>query len=314
VGHRLLGATGDWELLALSVGEVIRIQPARGLVTATIIPSLESGGAVSFIAGPGQAIVRPFDFVPGYLVPDGRPARALTGLLGNGGPAFPGPVPGQVWAVAGRAGHLSLSLAKADGTALGPSFPVPGGNSSVLDAVPDGRGHVLVPEPGGWYDARPGALHLVTTGAVVAVGPTRWLAVECHRTARCATVVIDSASGTRRVLPGGTPAWWHPGTAVFPGVISPDGSTAAVPGPGRAGGATMHLINLASGADNQLAVQGSPDPGTSAWSPDGQWLFVAGSPGQAGSLLAVSARTGIAAGLGVTLPPVSQVAIVGTPA
>jgi hypothetical protein len=42
------------------------------------------------------------------------------------------------------------------------------------------------------------------------------------------------------------------------------------------------------------------------WSPDGRWLFVAASGGK---LVVVNARTGQAEGLGVSLPPVDQVAI-----
>src|SRR5262249_50647207 len=151
--------------------------------------------------------------------------------------------------------HTSLALARMDGTPLGPSFPVPDANGSALSAVPDGSGHVLVPGPGGWYEARPGAFRLVTRGMVVAVGPTRWLVAECQGTTRCAKVVIDPASGARRVLPGNAPAWWRADTGTVAGVISPDGSTAAVPGPGRGGTAAVHLIDLTSGADHQLAAR-----------------------------------------------------------
>ena len=313
LGRRLLGATGSWELFGLAGGEVVRIQPAQGRITRTMIPPLLSTGPVSFLAGPGQVIIRPLDFVPGYLVPDGRPARELRGVLGNGGPVFPGPAPGQVWVPAGSGDHVSLSLARMDGTTLGASYPVPGGDSSLMAALADGGGYVLVPGAGGWYDARPGAFHLVTTGAVAAVGPTRWLAVECHGKTHCAPVVIDSASGARRILPGNALPWWHAGADIFPGTISPDGSTAAVFGTSTAGIPTLHLIDLTSGADDQLAVQGSPGAGAMAWSPDSRWLFAAASPVQARTLIAVNARTRRAADLGVTLPQVSQVAVESTP-
>lgn len=314
LGHRLLGATGSWELFGLAGGEVVRIQPAQGRITRTMIPPLLSTGPVSFLAGPGQVIIRPLDFVPGYLVPDGRPGRELRGVLGNGGPVFPGPAPGQVWVPAGSGDHVSLSLARMDGTTLGASFPVPGGDSALMAALADGGGYVLVPRADGWHDARPGAFHLVTKGAVAAVGPTRWLAVECHGTTHCAPVVIDSASGARRILPGNALPWWHAGAHIFPGTISPDGSTAAVFGTGNAGTPTLHLIDLTSGADDQLAVQGSPGAGAMAWSPDSRWLFAAASPAQARTLIAVNARTHRAADLGVTFPQVSQVAVEAPPA
>jgi hypothetical protein len=40
----------------------------------------------------------------------------------------------------------------------------------------------------------------VTTGTVAAVGRTRWLAVDCRHWHRCADIVIDSATGARKLL------------------------------------------------------------------------------------------------------------------
>jgi hypothetical protein len=308
VGHRLLGVTGNWALFGLTAGEVVRIQPAQGRITRTMVPPLLSTGPVSFIAGPDQVIIRPLDFVPGYLVPDGRPARTLPGVLSNGGPVFPGPAPGQVWAQTGSGNQTSLSLATTDGRKLGVSIRFPGGNASLLSSSSDGRGYFLVPWAGGVYDTLPGALRLITTGTVAAVGPTRWLAVECG-SKHCADVVIDPASGARRVLPGQALSGPPAGAAMFPGTISPDGSIAAVFRASAAGTFALHLIDLSSGADHKLAVQGSPGEGTMAWSPDSRWLFVA-APSK---LFGVNARTRRVGGLGVALPQVSQVTVEGTP-
>jgi hypothetical protein len=312
-GHRLLGAAHSWELFGLTAREVVRIQPAQGRITRTAVPPLASTGPVSFIAGPGQVIIRPLDFVPGYVVPDGRPARALAGLLSNGGPVFPGPAPGQIWVQAGNGDHTSMLLSGMGGKSLGASIRFPGGNASPLSSRSDGRGYVLVPWAGGVYDARPGGFHLITTGTVVAVGPARWLAVECGGDNHCADVVIDSASGARRILPryalSGPPA----GAAMFPGTISPDGSTAAVFRTNGAGTLVLHLIDLASGADDQLAAQGSPGAGTMAWSPDSRWLFVATSPMQDRRLLVIDARTRHVGDLGIALPQINQVTVENAP-
>jgi sugar lactone lactonase YvrE len=43
-----------------------------------------------------------------------------------------------------------------------------------------------------------------------------------------------------------------------------------------------------------------------AWSPDGKWLFVVAAHGK---LLAIWAATGQVTGLGVTLPPLQQIAV-----
>lgn len=310
-GHRLLGVTAQWQVFGYGPNQVIQIQPARGRITRTAVPPLQSNGPVFFVAGPGQVIIRPLDFVPGYLVPDGHPARILSGALSNGGIAIEGPQPGTVWWQAGN-GSDSMSLVWLDGSTTGVSIPLPTG---VWVTTSDGRGDVLASsETGVMYDVSPRGVRRFT-GTPAAVGPTRWLIVDCRgagqRSAgqagsgqsRCADVVINLETGARRTLPGPPPD-----TAGISGVIAPDGLVAAV---FRGGGSplTLHLLNLASGADQRLGVrlaQGTPGPQTVAWSPDSRWLFVVAADG---TLAAVSARTGQVQGIGVALPPVSQIAV-----
>ncbi|HEU5266828.1 MAG TPA: hypothetical protein VFU35_09005, partial [Jatrophihabitans sp.] len=81
VGHPLLGITADWQLLGLGPGTMLRIDFAHGRISRTTLPTLQSNGPVFFLAAPHAAIIRPLDFVPGYLVPDGQPPRMLTGAL-----------------------------------------------------------------------------------------------------------------------------------------------------------------------------------------------------------------------------------------
>jgi hypothetical protein len=306
VGHRLLGVTAGWQLLAYGPGGMIRIQFAGGRITRTAVPPLQSTGSFSFVVGPSQAIIRPLDFVPGYLVPDGHPARRLRGALGLGGPAVvPGPQPGLVWVQAGYAA-TSMSLAWLDGRMTGVSMRLPPGSGPWLAAA-DGQGYALVfylgagANAGAVYDVRPSGFRRIA-GSVSAAGPTRWLTVDCNHH-RCSNVVVDPASGERRRLPG-QPAR----SAGAPGVIAPDGSAAAVIGiSGRQ--VTLHLIDLASGTSVRIPVtldQGSIDGQTLAWSPDSRWLFVVTARGR---LAAVGARTHRVEGLGVALPPVSQIAI-----
>ena len=118
-------------------------------------------------------------------------------------------------------------------------------------------------------------------------------------------MVIDPETGARRTLPGPPPD-----TAAVSGVIAPDGLVAAV---FRDNGRQweLHLLNLASGADQRIGVrlaQGTPGPRTLAWSPDSRWLFVVAAHG---TLAAVNTRTGQVQGFGVALPPVSQIAVRG---
>jgi hypothetical protein len=306
VRQHLLGITGDWDLFARGGDVVARIQPAQGRVTTTTVPALESTGPVSFLATSAGAIVRPLDGVTGYLVPDGKPARELTGALGFGGPVVPGPDADQVWVEVGNAvDNGEIRLVGLDGRPVGPSVPMPANAQGWI--MPDGGGYPLIDTTGGVYDVRPGGLHRITTGTVEAVGPTGWLAVECDGRNRCARVVIDRATDDRRTLPGVVDG----SVGVFgdPGSISPDGSAAVVFGglqePGQ-----LRLVDLESGQSRALAngpaTQG-PSTTAVAWSPDGSRLFVASGDG---ALLVVDPDApGHAVTLGIKLPDVTQLAV-----
>jgi hypothetical protein len=303
LGHQVLGVTAGWELFARGSGglsgppgELVRIQLAKGRLTSTSIPALLSTGPVSFLVQPERVIIRPLDLVPGYVVPDGHPADQLSGVLSRGGPAFPGPKPGQVWVETGTGDLAAMTLVGSDGGATGVTIPIPSGSY----VTSDGAGCPLFTGTDGAYDARPNGLYRITTGTVLALGPTRWLTVECDDQDRCENVVIDRGSGKRRILRG-------PVLHLTPhaGVISPDGSTAAV-----AGQATLHLLDLKRGTDHRLAVpidEGAAfDNETAAWSPESRWLFVAGPSGK---LLVIDTHTDRVHHLGPALPPITQVAV-----
>jgi hypothetical protein len=295
--------TAGWELFARGPTEVVRIQPALGRITRTPIPTLQSSGAVAFIAGPDRVLIRPWDYVPGYVVPDGSPVRELAGSLGKGGSILRGPDPSHLWVQSAEDGS-TMSLVGLDGARTGPSIRLP--VTRQWPAMSDGAGYVLVRGVGGDYDARPDGLHRVTTGAVVAVGWTRWLAVECDDRARCVSVVVDRKDGSRRRL-GSAQA---DVTVPTGGVIAPDGSVAAVYGTAPTEGSnslTVHLINLLSGADHPLALSLSPDgfDGSVVWSPDSRWLFVVSDR----RLAVVDVRTRDVRDLGVALPPIEQLAV-----
>lgn len=299
-GHPLLGTRSGWELFGAGPGVLIRIQWAAGRVTRTTIPALRSGGPVFFVVGPHQAVIRPLDFVPGYLVPDDRPARVLPAALGAAGPAFPGPRPGQVWVPSRSGAQTVMSLVTTSGARVGPSIRLPAAVGYA--AVPDGRGYLAIQGNGAAYDVRPGGLRRVAAGMLAATGPSAWLVVQCPSARRCADVVVNPATGTRRILPGqaARPGW-------LPGITSPDGRYAAVlrPGPGQT--ATLHLINLGTGSDRRVAMTGASQgsPGL-AWSPDSRWLF---ATTQDGALRAIDPRTGQVHGPGVPLPPVTYLAV-----
>lgn len=323
LGHPLLGVHARWELFGRGPGVVVRIQFAGGRITRTTYPALLSGGPVTFVTDAQGALVRPIDFVPGYLVPDTGPAREAPGAVDAGGPAFPGPDPRHLWVPGGTSGDRMV-LVGLDGRRTGPSIAAPPPGSPVnpsLLAIPDQAGYLLFPGTGGAYDARPGGTSRVTTGTVLAAGPTRWLTAECDGRARCRLTVINRSTGVRYPLSTRVPLSAPPGGAVPPtaGVISPDGATAAV----LVGSpqARIETIDLATGAVHALPLGiDLSEAGmgwaweTMAWSPDSRWLFAAAR----GDLDAVSQRTGqvtnLSRALGPLLPQLLQLSVRDAPA
>jgi hypothetical protein len=299
-GHPLLGVRAGWELFGLGPGEVVRIQLARARITRTAFPGLQSSGPVTLLAGPHQVIVRPLDYVPGYLVPDGQIARPLRGALSSGGVVLPGPRPGAFWMESGDGGHASMLLVDPDGNRLGPELLSP-----TISGWPstDGRGYVMVQREAGIYDQGPGWHRFVTSGAIAAAGPARWLAVECAR-GHCRYLVINPASRSRHLLAGQAPA--ARSLAPFAGAVSPDGQFAALVVYGQDARPFLRLLDLVSCAV-LLSVPVNPDTlGSAVWSPDGRWLFAVSPDGR---LLAINPVTQAVQGIGVTLPPLSVLAV-----
>jgi hypothetical protein len=309
VGHRLLGITGGWELFGRGPERVVAIRFADGRITQTSVPPLASGGPVSFLVGPHEVIIRPIDFVPGYRVPDGRPPTGLSGPLNHGGPVIDGPDPGHAWVTSTSLAHPALSLVSLAGQPV-LSVPLPRAAPVLLTATSDGDGNVLLTGPTGTYDAGIGGLHQLSLQPT-AVGHHRWLAMGCPHRGHCRNVVIDPSGGALRILrtlPGpAVPAKIWP-----PGVISPDGSTAAVFLLGGMSRISLHLINLSTGADQPVRMPASlvPAEQTLAWSPDGRWLFAVAAQGQ---LLAIDARTFRVVHLGISLPYLTQIAVRAAP-
>ena len=298
VGHPVLGVRANWELFGRGAGVVVRVQMATGRITRTTIPPLFTDGPVSFLVGADRSFIRPLDAVPAYVVDDGKPAREVPTSLSPSGPAFPGPDVNHIWVQAGDSNHSVMVLSALSDGRTEATIPVPAFSSPSAD----GAGYVLFSGTGGVYDARPGWLRRITTGSLLASGPTGWLVVECDDRAHCATVAVSRADLSHRVV----------GPAFAPyvptGAISPDGHTAAVFAIDSAGTQTMILLDLESGTHRpvRLALDQSGDEATVAWSPDSRWLFAVGADGQPRT---VDPHTGKVGSLGVTLPDVSQLAI-----
>lgn len=309
----ILGVRSSWELFAHGPRDLIAINLARGTITTTVLSTEVTGNPYMwFLVGPHDAIIRSeVGSEPGYIIPDGAPARRLPGAVAGDGPLLPGPAPGQAWRYSWIGDAPSMTLVTLAGHPVGPTIALaPPHHPAPGMPAPDGQGGVLLlGNAGEVYDAGPGR-RVQVDGQVIAIGPTRWLMISCRDETRCRNVVYDPRSGAQRMLPGPTLA---DGTYTWPpvGVISPDGSAAAIVDAGTVP-PTIRLIDLRTGADSRIAVPFSYYAANQsmAWSPDSQWLFLADN----GRLLAVNAGTGRATGLGIRLPEITQVAVRPGPA
>lgn len=275
-GRPLLDVPVDWELFGQGPGVVVRMELGRGRITRTWVPELGSASPIFFVVGQDRAIVHPMDWVPGYVVHDGKPATRLPPALNQAASMLPGPDPLHLWAETAAGAGSALTLLTLDGRPAGVQIPIP--QDATVQAS-DRAGNALMFGIGGMYDARPDGMHRITSGTLLAVGPTRWLTLECDERYRCAGVVIDRASGARRALK--TPLDSYEQNA---GAVSPDGRMAALLQPNGVGGSNMHLVDLIADADRVTSVTTNSNQTLGGrafvWSPDSRWLFVTNGAGQ----------------------------------
>jgi hypothetical protein len=302
LGHPLLHVPADWELFARGPNVVVRIQLALGRVTTTPVPVSGHDAPVTFFVGSDRAFVRSLDASAGYVVRDGKAAAELPPSLRHGGWMLPSLDGHHLWTDVPLGDQYGISLVQLDGSPTGIKIDVPMG-AGVQGS--DDAGYLMLSGIGGVYDVRPNSVHRITSGTVLAGGPTRWLAVECDDSLTCANVVIDRPSGTRHTLD--TPVDSLDSNS---GTISPDGRTAAMPRHDVTSSG-IGLIDLDSGAARPVevtlpAADGYQTGSQMVWSPDSQWLF---APDDAGRVMVINRATGRATPLGTRLPPVDQLAL-----
>lgn len=253
---------GDWEVFARSSDTVYRIELRTGRITATGGVSSQSDSPTSFVAVPGAVVVRPLDTVPGFLVPDGRPARPLSRLLSNGGQILPGPA-GRLWMSDADGSQSTMTLTDVDGDPTGTVVRSPGALSS------DGSGGLLMTDVGGVWEVRADlAPHRITQGVVIAVGPHHYLAVNCDAEHRCSRYRYDKATDRpERLGPTDT-------DSLPDGTLSPDGRFAALSTWNYSGGATVTVQDLDSGRTvTTIETSGNSYlPGVAVFSPDSRHL------------------------------------------
>ena len=189
--------------------------PALGRITRTTVAAVQSSGPVSFIAGADGAVIRPLDYVPGYVVPDGQPARDMSDRLSDGGLVFPGPDLNHIWVESDDNGHTTMVLVSLNGRVRQQRVTIPEG----VFPVADGAGYLLLVGTHSIDDAaagRPaGRPRRVSTGSLVATCPTGWLVVECDpsggaRPLRYNGRMVPGTSSARRLTSMSHPASYRP--------------------------------------------------------------------------------------------------------
>ena len=302
-GPSLLDVPADWQLFGRASSAVVKIELAAGRVTVTPIPLLSSGGPASFVVGPGRVIVRPLDAVAGYFVDDGQPFQTLPDGFAATGPALPGPDSSHLW-VPSPDGN-SMQLVDFDDVATGTTVAVPP-HVDISDLQSDGAGYLDFSDVGGVYDLRPSGIQRITTGELLAAGPTKWLTEECDLHDSCRATVIDRATGAQHALSVSV------NQLASGGLISPDGTTVAVLEGDQSQPVDVHLIDLTTGADRATGAAIDPNlayqDGLFVWSPDSHWLFTTNATGR---LYAVNvpADTTTTLTTALTLGPVSQLGL-----
>jgi hypothetical protein len=184
-----------------SNGDLYDIDVDGGLVVRYDTPDLGSG-APAFVAVDvdGSVVVASHDAVPGFVLDRTTGSARRTSGEELAGPMYPGPDPGTVW-VGGtddpddRGDYRLSDLA---GAPLGPTVEVEGGGQVRAEVFgADGNGALLVRAAGGVYVADGSSEVRLTTGEILAVGPTTAIVRECDESLACGVWRVDRRSGER---------------------------------------------------------------------------------------------------------------------
>ena len=247
---------------------VVRIEVDQGRVVTTPVGAVTSTAPAFLAVGPSVAVVRPYDYVPGYVVADTGSVTPPSGLLDEG--TFMTCSDGRrdlVWLA--RETLLQVDFTGSLRAQISSREQRP------MALGCDGAGEMLYRSGTATLVTGDGPPSLVTSNTVVAAGPRTFVLRDCGAEAACAVTVVDRPTGERRSLSVGFEVATPPALPVLTsgrlGSISPDGRTAVLFRAER----EAIFVDLASGTGQGISSIAG-DFQSFVWSTDSRYLFYIG--------------------------------------
>jgi hypothetical protein len=260
LGAPVLASHTRTELIVHTLDSLLRINLDSGEVVRTQVPIILTGEQTFMAVGSRSVVLRPANYIQGYVVPDDGGSRPAPGLLADGTLGLFSNYD-QFWMYLGQPTPRLEGVSFDGGDQGGIETP------NLVPWGPDGTGQVVLTGLGGAYVAGSVPnLQRITTGDVFAAGPTTWLVRECDDRHVCTMSTIDRESHHRTTFD--LPLLIAEPSPPVAGVIAPDGRIAAVV---MSRTQTVDIINLWSGIEFSIptaAIRVAP-----VWSLDGRYLF-----------------------------------------
>ena len=257
-------------------GGVVQIDIDTGAVISSPAPPLASGSPAYVFVDDGGATIASYDNVPSIRFDAADGSARLTQSSAPGGPMIVGPFTNTVWQPRARVSPddpLTLELVNSLGEELGATIDVGSASDTALLGS-DGQGGVLVQsEFGGVYSLSvDGSTQRLTTGQVIALGPTVGYLRECDGAFTCGVFRLDRATGDRELIE--ISAFELAGADESSGSpigqnVSPDGDVALIRVSGF--GTAWTMVDVAAGTT--LPVVGAAVASPLVWSADSQWAL-----------------------------------------